>query len=150
MHGDSVLHSYDIHANFATQGPDLDAGLKTALERYGPAANIEIAVADSTRVSPPRCDLVFIDGDHTYAGVRGDYNRWRAAVRPGGHLLFHDAVGSGPFVNAAPGVERLVREIERDDTRTFARIGTAGTLVHFQRVGVGTPTSVGTGAAEPA
>ncbi|MFZ4594999.1 MAG: class I SAM-dependent methyltransferase [Verrucomicrobiaceae bacterium] len=37
-----------------------------------------------------KLDLLFIDGDHTYAGVKRDFELWSPLVRPGGHVLFHD------------------------------------------------------------
>jgi predicted O-methyltransferase YrrM len=35
-------------------------------------------------------DLLFIDGDHTYGGVRQDYEMYGSLVRPGGVIAFHD------------------------------------------------------------
>jgi cephalosporin hydroxylase len=35
-------------------------------------------------------DMLFIDGDHTLAGVTRDYHLWKDLVRPGGYILFHD------------------------------------------------------------
>jgi predicted O-methyltransferase YrrM len=37
-------------------------------------------------------DLLFIDGDHTYAGVTSDYLMYHPLVRPGGLVAFHDIV----------------------------------------------------------
>jgi predicted O-methyltransferase YrrM len=37
-------------------------------------------------------DLLFIDGDHSYAGVKEDYTRYLKYVRPGGMIIFHDIV----------------------------------------------------------
>lgn len=39
-------------------------------------------------------DLLFIDGDHTYAGVKADYDAYRPFVKPGGWIGFHDICGS--------------------------------------------------------
>ena len=36
-------------------------------------------------------DLVFIDGDHTEAGCRLDWELWSGFVTPGGVVVFHDA-----------------------------------------------------------
>jgi predicted O-methyltransferase YrrM len=44
-------------------------------------------------------DLVFIDGDHSEAGCRLDWELWSPFVAAGGVVLFHDV--SGP--NALPG-----------------------------------------------
>jgi predicted O-methyltransferase YrrM len=35
-------------------------------------------------------DLLFIDGDHSFAGVARDYEAFRYLVRPGGIIAFHD------------------------------------------------------------
>ncbi|MDA1193293.1 MAG: class I SAM-dependent methyltransferase [Candidatus Poribacteria bacterium] len=35
-------------------------------------------------------DFLFIDGDHSYEGVRSDYERYHGLVRPGGLIMFHD------------------------------------------------------------
>lgn len=50
-------------------------------------------VGDSRKVELPfqgPCDLVFIDGDHSYESVLSDVNRFGPLVRPGGRLVMHD------------------------------------------------------------
>lgn len=37
-------------------------------------------------------DLLFIDGDHTYKGVRQDFEMYSPLVRPGGLIAFHDII----------------------------------------------------------
>lgn len=37
-------------------------------------------------------DLLFIDGDHTYEGVKGDFEKYRCLVKDGGLIVFHDVV----------------------------------------------------------
>lgn len=37
-------------------------------------------------------DLLFIDGDHSYAGAMADFEAYRALVRQGGWVAFHDIV----------------------------------------------------------
>ncbi len=37
-------------------------------------------------------DVLLIDGDHTYEGVRRDFEMYRSLVRPGGLIVFHDIV----------------------------------------------------------
>jgi predicted O-methyltransferase YrrM len=49
-------------------------------------------------------DLLFIDGDHSYEGVRADYLNYSPFVRDGGLIAFHDIV---------PGPERHVGEAPR-------------------------------------
>src|SRR6266511_3994770 len=96
--GDEGSHvwSYDLHVK-QTSGADSDDELVSALERYDLAGRVTLVVGDSrTADAPPRpCDLVLIDGDHSYEGARADYERWRSLTRSGGHMLFHDAVELG-------------------------------------------------------
>lgn len=39
-----------------------------------------------------KIDMLFIDGDHTYSGVKADYMLYREFVRDGGLIAFHDIV----------------------------------------------------------
>lgn len=34
--------------------------------------------------------LLFIDGDHSYAGVKRDIETWTGYIKPGGRVAFHD------------------------------------------------------------
>jgi predicted O-methyltransferase YrrM len=131
------LWSYDLHVALRPDltGPQLDAELRAALERYDLSARVHLVVGDSRTAEPPPrpCALVFVDGDHTYEGARADYERWSELVSPGGHVLFHDAVDAGGFGNYYPGIARLVAEIDRDDERFERRPG-AGSIAHFVRL----------------
>jgi len=57
-------------------------------------------------------DVLFIDGDHSYAGVTADIEAWVPHVRRGGLILFHDSglddVRAG--INASMGLIRPLRE----------------------------------------
>ncbi len=37
-----------------------------------------------------KLDLLFVDGDHSYTGVRADFEVYAPFVRPGGVVAFHD------------------------------------------------------------
>jgi predicted O-methyltransferase YrrM len=130
------LWSYDLHVAIRTDlsGPQLDAELRAALDRYGLSERVHLFVGDSRTAEPPprASSLVFVDGDHTYEGARADFERWRGLVAPGGHVLFHDAVDAGGYGNHYPGIERLVGEIDRDDAE-FERRPDAGSIAHFTR-----------------
>jgi len=43
----------------------------------------------ASRISAP-LDFLFIDGDHSFAGVKDDYLKYSQFVRPGGWIGFHD------------------------------------------------------------
>jgi cephalosporin hydroxylase len=48
-------------------------------------------------------DLLFVDGDHTYEGVRQDFADYSHLVRSGGLVAFHDIVPGGPGKHGDPG-----------------------------------------------
>lgn len=60
-------------------------------------------------------DLVFIDGDHSYEGVRTDWLLFEPKVRPGGLILFHDKMNVRDF----PGIGRLIDEEIRPHWQRF-------------------------------
>lgn len=66
-------------------------------------------------------DLVFIDGDHSYRGAKGDILAWLPNIKPGGVIAVHDfdkkkVYQSGQIQGKAmhplpwPGVDRAVRK----------------------------------------
>jgi len=131
----STVVSYDLHIPLRDdlQGPDLDRELEAALTRYGLADGVTLVVGDSRVVDLPEpgIDLLFIDGDHTYEGASADLRRWSPLVRPGGHLVLHDAVDTGGYGNVYPGIARAVDELlARSD---FEAARGAGTMAHLVR-----------------
>jgi predicted O-methyltransferase YrrM len=125
------LWSYDFHVALRADmpGEQLDGELRAALERYGLAHKVHLLVADSRTADPPPAPLevLFIDGDHSYEGAKADCARWGAFVRPGGHMLFHDAVDTGGYGNHYPGVVRAVSELGAG----WERQADAGSIAHF-------------------
>ncbi len=76
-----------------------------------------------------KLDLLFIDGDHSYQGVRDDFTIYLPLVRPGGMVGFHDIA---PHTDATCEVPRFWneikgryrhREIIRDPGQGWAGIG---------------------------
>jgi predicted O-methyltransferase YrrM len=55
-------------------------------------------------------DLLFIDGDHTYEGVRADFNLYSPLVRAGGIVAFHDIAEHQP--SSGCEVARFWKEIK--------------------------------------
>jgi predicted O-methyltransferase YrrM len=135
MAAGSSLVSYDLHVALREdlQGPDLDRELEAALGRYGLAGEVRLIVADSRTVELPEAgiDLLFVDGDHTYEGAARDLARWSPLVRPGGHVVLHDAVDTGGYGNVYPGVQRAVAEFVTGGEFMLAR--GAGTIAHLER-----------------
>lgn len=67
---------------------------------------------------PEGIDFLFIDGDHTYDGVRRDFEMYSPLVRPGGLVAFHDVCTHPP--EAKCDVDKFWREIRtRYKSREF-------------------------------
>lgn len=57
-------------------------------------------------------DLLFIDGDHSYDGVKKDFEMYSPLVTPGGTVAFHDIV-EGVEVHVG-GVPKFWREVKQN------------------------------------
>jgi predicted O-methyltransferase YrrM len=53
----------------------------------------------------PSIDFAYIDGDHEYEGVRNDFLKVAANLRPGGVVIFDD------YYDSFPGVQRFINEL---------------------------------------
>jgi predicted O-methyltransferase YrrM len=136
-HPDATLWSFDLAGERAPgiDGAEVDAEIAATLARFDRNRGVHLVRADSRTAEHPEggCDLLFIDGDHSYEGVRADYEHWRGALRPGGHLLFHDAAQPERYAAVSAGVTRAVEEIERSRESGFVREPGAGSIAHFRR-----------------
>jgi hypothetical protein len=78
--------------------------------------------------------MVFVDGDHSYEGCRGDIEAWTPHVRVGGVIAIHDynALHRGDDTWYAPIVSAV------DDTLSanplWQEIGRATTTIAFRRL----------------
>ncbi|MGI8423835.1 MAG: class I SAM-dependent methyltransferase [Chloroflexota bacterium] len=88
-----------------------DAHIRDACRRFGLNAELIMGDSRSVDVETGDVDLVFIDGDHSYEGVRNDFERFGRRVRAGGAILFDDAFDERHFATHSDTVGRLVREI---------------------------------------
>jgi predicted O-methyltransferase YrrM len=105
------------------------------LVRLGLRDRVEIVVADSRThpVDAASFDVVFVDADHSYDGVRADFAHWWHALAEGGHLVFHDAnfAPGDSRLKVAEGVVKFVAELDRE--RALRRLEAPGTLVHYSK-----------------
>lgn len=63
-------------------------------------------------------DFIFVDGDHTYEGVKADFDRWSLMLKPNGVIAFHDTVQTPERYE--PGVVKFVEELKwRYPSMTF-------------------------------
>lgn len=75
--------------------------------------NVVLHRGDSERIlqsfPDAHFDWIYIDADHSYAGVKRDANAAAAKVRPGGYLVFNDFAHIDPALGSY-GVHRAVVE----------------------------------------
>lgn len=76
-------------------------------------------------------DFAFIDGDHTYEGVKADYRLYSPMVRPGGIIAFHDILPRPDLPDIQ--VNRLWNEI-KGNCSSEEIIGLPGT---GRQIGIG-------------
>jgi GT2 family glycosyltransferase len=57
-------------------------------------------------------DMLFIDGDHSYEGVKQDYENFSPLVRDGGFVVFHDILDTPHHRDQGVYVNRLWNEIK--------------------------------------
>jgi predicted O-methyltransferase YrrM len=125
------VYAIDPHAPFVGVfgghfGPEDQAALYRNLTRAGVGHVVAVLCATSQAMArgwPERnVGLLWVDGDHSEAGVRGDYQAWRPHLAPGAVLAFHDA--------DAPGVAALLADLDRDPAWTA--LGRRGRIAWFR------------------
>ncbi|GIL02942.1 MAG: hypothetical protein BroJett030_28410 [Alphaproteobacteria bacterium] len=94
------LHLFDLE--FASLAADIAGDPRVSLY-LGASAKTIGALTDQSM------DWIYIDGDHSYAGVAADIRAAAAKVRPGGYLVFNDFAHADPFLGRY-GVHRAVME----------------------------------------
>jgi predicted O-methyltransferase YrrM len=77
-------------------------------------------------------EFVFIDGDHSYDGLRSDWEVWSEQVSGAGVIALHDSVSSAGRPIEDTGSVRFTRERVAVDPR-FKRVGVVDSLTLWQR-----------------
>ena len=63
---------------------------------FGNSFKNKTVEAVNNAIMPEKLDLLFIDADHTYQGIKNDFARFVPFVKDGGIVAFHDIIpGSG-------------------------------------------------------
>jgi hypothetical protein len=92
-------------------------------------------------------DLIFIDGDHGYDGVKRDFENYRHLLSERGVILFHDVDPDHVFKGGAGGdVWKFWAELDEGSkttlfcNRSSGRIEFLGATSHFGGFGIWSPT----------
>ena len=91
-------------------------------------SNIEIIRGWTWENTRPQVDVLFIDADHSYEGVKRDYEAWLPFVRRGSLIVFHD------YSHPHRGVIRFIDELQEttDDVLPIRSLDT-GSLRVFRK-----------------
>jgi len=93
--------------------------------RAEPVVSDSLAAAQTLAARRGTIDLIFIDGDHSYAACQADIGAWAPFVKRGGVIAFHD------FGSRASGVTQAI--FEEIKAGRFAEIvGVANTIIAFR------------------
>ncbi|MGH8102953.1 MAG: O-methyltransferase [bacterium] len=109
-----------------------DEQIAEACARLGLQVNLLVGDSRTIEVGTGEVDMVFIDGDHSYEGVKSDFERFGKRVRLGGAVLFDDAFDKGLFKTHSDTVGRLVAEIVAEGQ--FRLVKAVNRLAHLEKV----------------
>jgi len=118
-------HLYAIDPHRMTSWNDFNSQdsydiFRKNLQTCGVADHVSIIRADSTDAAKQwqlPIDLLFIDGDHSYAGVKRDWAEFSPFVTPFGVVVFHDTLWfrnqHDPWFRSDMGVPAFVDELRK-------------------------------------
>jgi predicted O-methyltransferase YrrM len=113
------LYAIDPHCSTAWNDEiDTAESFRTNISRLGLSDQVTMIRStseDAARDWHRPIDLIFIDGDHSYAGAKRDWELFAPHVRPFGLVVFHDTIWDLPpwreRARADMGVPRFVDEL---------------------------------------
>jgi len=86
-----------------------------------------------TKHNEPLIDFLFIDGDHSYEGVKKDWEMYSPLVREGGIVLFHDVVYTSDDPLSPVLVKQFWQEIRGEyDWAEIKSLGSTGIGIIFK------------------
>ena len=105
-----------LYRSFAQRGQHIDL-LRADSHSYETRIKLEALLKGK------KIDFLFIDADHTYEGVKTDFEMYRPLVRPGGLIGFHDITEYNDKLTAPGWAERVSFGVNRfwDETKTSFR-----------------------------
>jgi predicted O-methyltransferase YrrM len=139
MAGDGELFAIDPYptGRLGFSAPRYIAEREVRKERNGTVRWIRSTGAESGRLFATRretpVDFVFIDGDHSYQGLREDWEAWSGLVGPGGVIALHDSRSTPERNIEDAGSVRFTREVAFCDPR-FETLETVDSLTVLRRI----------------
>lgn len=119
MAGDGVLTGVDPFPSgrLGVSLPLAIARREIARCPRGLFALLRMTSAEAARGWEKTIDFLFIDGDHSYDGIRADWEGWSRFVAPGGVVCLHDSRATAERPTADAGSVRYAGEVIARDPR---------------------------------
>lgn len=123
MADDAVLHAVDPfpRGRFGFSWEKLIAHGEVGRERRGEVRFLEMTSEQAAKQLPSDAegyfDFIFIDGDHSYDGLRLDWSLWSPRVARGGCIALHDSRSTPKRMIDHMGSVRCTQEIVLADSR---------------------------------
>jgi predicted O-methyltransferase YrrM len=95
-------------------------------------ARLLVGDSRTIEVNTGPADVVLIDGDHRYKGVKADIERWGKRARIGGHVLLDDVFPLGAYRRGCDEVARAVQE--SIDDGGFKLVRAVDRMAHLERI----------------
>jgi predicted O-methyltransferase YrrM len=89
-----------------------DRNINSVKDRIIPIRSKSVDAADNFNYL---IDFIFIDGDHSYSGVKADVEAWFPKLKPGGIIVMHD-------VGWAEGVQKVISEDIKPKLARFSKL----------------------------
>jgi hypothetical protein len=141
---DAELHLIDpfidpvgasLRAGWRANATATRLAVRRANSRNGPAVRWHIDRSQDVgrRWAGGPVDLLFIDGDHSAAGCREDWDVWHRHIAQSGAVAFHDARDGLPGGRGGPGPTGFVDELFRQAGTEWEITEEIDSLVVVQR-----------------
>ncbi len=73
----------------------------------------------ATKYPKKTYQYIYVDGDHSYAGVKLDYSLFYPKLAKGGLMSFHDVIANGKLTGGLYGVKKFWQELKNEQKITF-------------------------------
>jgi predicted O-methyltransferase YrrM len=138
MPGDAELWAVDPYARgrLGVSFPELIAKAEVSTVENGSVRWVRATGADAAaqfRREAGLAEFVFIDGDHSWEGIRADWEAWSDLVTAGGVICLHDSRSTPERPIDDAGSVRYTNGVILRDPR-YRRIDEVGSLTVVERV----------------
>jgi cephalosporin hydroxylase len=99
---------------------------------HGSSHDYELLAKVKELLGETQLDFLFIDGDHTYEGVKQDYEMYKGLVKEGGWIGFHDIKDTPFHRNANCRVDQLWNELVGEKIEFVDRLSEYGGIGFIQ------------------